>query len=273
MYLFVVVLYSLWTVRVTRMAAQERNLGYLLCVADAMVLIPIMAWSLEPAMPTVLGLLWLVGAVTTVRAARAERGVRTASRASRESKDKARLEGSSYRAPLERAMRVRLRTMSAQGTRFALVLLRLEGHADMIAQSGRDATKDFLREAGRRGLDLLGPDAQLFPLPGGRLAFLFASESVRGHSSSSDLRRPERVDPYDTESLAMALATAVCEKALGGRRLACVAGWAAAPADGTTADDLMYAAESGALSSEAFRKVKGSGVSMPEPERKQAAAG
>ncbi|HSR33792.1 MAG TPA: hypothetical protein VLY63_24765, partial [Anaerolineae bacterium] len=254
-YLLVVVAYSLWTVRITRLAVQERNLGYLLCVADAMVLVPIMVWSLEPAMPTVLGLLWLMGVVTSVRAARSARGTRSVARARREEPG---LESSAAGAPLERALRVRLRALSTDGTRFALVLLKLEGHTDMIAQSGKDATKDFLREAGRRGLDLLGPDAQLFPLPGGRLAFLFASESVRGHSRSSDPRRPDRVDPYDTESLAMALAVTVCEKALGGRRLECVAGWATAPADGTNADDLMYAAESGALSTAAFRRVRGS---------------
>jgi len=269
-YLLAVVLYSLWALRITKVAAQERYLGYLLCVADAMVLVPIMVWSLEPAMPTVLGLLWLVGAITSVRAAR---GVRMTTSAPRRTREEPGLQNSAYGAPLERALRVRLRALSAEGTRFALVLLKLEGHTDMIAQSGKDATKDFLREAGRRGLDLLGPDAQLFPLPGGRLAFLFASESVRGHSRSSDPRRPERVDPYDTESLAMALAVTVCEKALAGRRLECVAGWATAPADGTTADDLMYAAESGALSTAAFRRVKGSRVSASEPERRRAAAG
>ena len=64
-----------------------------------------------------------------------------------------------------------------------------------------------------------------------------------------------------------------CEQTLGGHRLECVVGWASAPADGTTADDLMYAAESGALSSAAFRRVGGSRIAVPEPEKKRAVAG
>jgi hypothetical protein len=39
------------------------------------------------------------------------------------------------------------------------------------------------------------------------------------------------------------------------------------------ADDLMYAAESGALSTAAFRRVGGSSVAVTEPRRKRAAVG
>ena len=81
------------------------------------------------------------------------------------------------------------------------------------------------------------------------------------------------IDPYDVESLAMALAKRTCEHTAGTARLECVVGWASAPADGTTADDLMYAAESGALSSAAFRRVGGARVVVPEPEKRRAAAG
>ena len=269
-YLLLVVLYSLVTVRLTRIAAKERYLGYLLCASDAAVLVPIMMWSLDAAMPTLLGALWVLGAYTSWRASRARADSQSLSRGEREA---SRLVESAEGAPLERALRVRLRALATGGTRFALVLLKLEGHSDMLAESGRDATKEFLREAGRRGLALLGPDAQLFPLPHARIAFLFASESVRGHSRSSDPRRPERVDPYDTESIAMALAKRVCSHTLDGRALECVAGWAAAPADGISADDLMYAAESGALSTAAFRRVSGPRFRVTELERKRAAAG
>ena len=269
-YLLLVVLYSLVTLRLTKVAAQERNLGYLLCASDAAVLVPIMMWSLDAAMPTLLGLLWLLGLVASWRAARAREGSQSHSRIERGS---SRVSAYADGAPLERALRVRLRALTTEGTRFALVLLKLEGHSDILAESGREATKEFMREAGRRGLALLGPDAQLFPLPHARLAFLFASESVRGHSRSSDPKRPERVDPYDTESLAMELAKRVCEQTIGGRGLECVAGWATAPADGTSADDLMYAAESGALSTAAFRRVSGPRVPVTELEKKRAAAG
>ncbi len=253
-YLLLVVLYSLWTVRATQVADRKGHLGYLICAADAAVLVPILVWSLGAAMPIVLSLLWVLGAATSWRAAQAYRSGRTESATGSET---ARVAGSAEGAPLERALRVRLRVLATEGTRFALVVLRLAGHAEMVAGSGREATKDFLREAGRRSLRLLGTDAQLFPLPAGRMAFVFAAD----------------MHAHDTESVAMALATEVCSQSLNGYALECVAGWATAPADGTSAADLMYAAESGALSNAAFRRVAGSPVSVPEPAKRRAVAG
>jgi hypothetical protein len=270
MYLVLVVLYSLWTLRITRASDRAGNLGYLLCAADFAALVPILAWSLSPAMPIVLSLLWLLGGVVSWRAARFSRAAGARSVAEQEG---ARLDGSAEGAPLERALRVRLGVWQKEGTRFALVLLRLAGYDKMIAESGKTATKDFLRDAGRRGLRRLGPDAQLFPLPGGRMAFIFAVDSHRGHVVASEDSRASRLDTRDTESVALALASEVCDQTLDGRALECVAGWATAPADGASADDLMYAAESGAQSSAAFRRVNGPRISVAEPEKKRAAAG
>jgi hypothetical protein len=81
------------------------------------------------------------------------------------------------------------------------------------------------------------------------------------------------VDPYDVESVAMALAERACEHTVDGHRLECLVGWASAPADGKNPDDLMYAAESGVLSTAAFRRVNGSRIPLPESEKKRAAAG
>ncbi len=81
----------------------------------------------------------------------------------------------------------------------------------------------------------------------------------------------EWVDPYGVESFAMTLARKACEHLVDGHRVECVVGWASAPADGMSADDLMYAAESGAQSAAAFRRVAGSRVQVPEKTR--AAAG
>ena len=105
------------------------------------------------------------------------------------------------------------------------------------------------------------------------MAFVFATDAVSGRARPADHRDAARIDPYDVESLAMALARKACDDAVGGRPVECVVGWASAPADGTTADDLMYAAESGALSSAAFRRVGGARVTVSEPERKRAVAG
>jgi hypothetical protein len=279
-YLLLAVSYSLWTVRMTRSTSGDRQLGYLLCVADAVVLLPIMIWSLTPAMRTVLALLWVVGAITSWRAGVARRQAskstiytRRANSYSRSSPSSEHTRPTGGEAPLERALRVRLRVLEGERTRFAVVLLRVVGHQEMIAEYGEEAIKDVLRDVGRGGLRLLGPDAQLFLLPGGRMAFLFATDSAHESDRSPKQRPANRIDPYDVESLAMALARRACEKALGGSPLEFVVGWASAPADGTTADDLMYAAGSGALSSAAFRRVGGSRIPVPELEKKRAVAG
>ncbi len=273
-YLLLLVLYSLWTIRLTRTPSKDSTLGYLLCVADVIVLVPIIVWSLDAAMPVVLMILWALGVAASWSSARASRALPAAERSSakgrvrgRPKSDIDRLGGSADGAPLERALRVRLKVLREEGNRFALVLLKVGGYEAMIVEEGKEATKEFLRDIGHRGLHLLGPDAQLFPLPGGRMAFVFATDSARAYGASSGADHNDRVDPYDIESLAMALAGKACEHTLGGHRLECVAGWASAPADGVNVDDLMFAAESGALSADAYRRVGGSRVAVPEQKR------
>jgi hypothetical protein len=279
-YLVLAVLYSLWAVRISRAASRDRQLGYLLCATDALVLVPILVWSIGAPMRVVLVFLWVVGAATTWRSAVAARQPSPRKTESRHSATSRRRSPGGDRsrsirqdAPLERAIRARLRDLQVERTRFAIVLLRVAGHDVLVNDRGKEATRELLREVGRRGLCLLGPDAQLFLLPGGRMAFVFATDSTPERVRYSGQRADARIDPYDVESLAMALAREACDQALDRHSLECVVGWASAPADGTTADDLMYAAESGALSSAAFRRVGGPRLTVPEPERKRAIAG
>ena len=278
-YLLLVVLYSLWTVRITRSSSRDGQLGYLLCAADAAALVPIMVWSLGVAMPLVLSLLWVIGAATTWSSARAHPLASNAaprvsrSRVSaRARRDVERVVGSTDGAPLERALRVRLKVLREEGTRFALVVLKLSGFEAMITESGKEATKEFLQQAGERSLRLMGPDAQLFPLPGGRMAFVFATEAGQPALSPVQSQGSLGIGTHDVEGLAMALAAKACDRSLGGHRLECVVGWASAPADGNNVDDLMYAAESGALSTAAFRRVGGPRLAVPRTEKKRAIA-
>ena len=112
-----------------------------------------------------------------------------------------------------------------------------------------------------------GPDAQHFVLPGGRVAFLFETDSRRTRAARMARRRLEWIDPCDIEGLAMSLGRKACEHLVDGHRVECVVGWASAPADGLNADDLMYVAEAGAQSTAAFRRVAGGQVAVPERAR------
>ena len=186
-YLALAVLYGLWTVHATRGTSRDRLLGYLLCVTDAIVLLPILVWSIGVAMRVVLGLLWLVGVATSWRADCALQQQKSSkapgSRARGASRDvrssQRRPQETGPQAPLERALRVRLRVMAEERTRFALVLLRIERQQELVDEFGAQGTRDLLREVGRRGLRLLGPDAQLFLLPGGRTGFRLCHRLVQ----------------------------------------------------------------------------------------------
>jgi hypothetical protein len=280
LYLLLAVLYSLWTVHAARRASRDRLAGYLLCLTDGVVLLPILVWSPGVAMRVVLALLWAVGLAATLRADQGRRASRVSRSSTRRSAGhqragsrKPRPSENGLEAPLERALRVRLRVLADEGARFALVVLRAAGHKESVARHGEEAAKRLMGTVGRDCLRLLGADAQSFLLPGGRVAFVFATDTP-GDSARARKRPAEKqIDPYDVESLAMALGRRACGPSPRAHRLEFVVGWASAPADGTTADDLMYAAESGALSTAAFRRVGGARVAVQGPEKKRAAAG
>ena len=280
LYLVLVLLYSLWAVALTRRFSKDRRVGYLLCVTDGAALAPLLVWSPGVAMRIVLVVLWAAGLATTCIADGLVKRVGYAGAPGRKTTaprwDSVAQDdpwGAAGGTPLERALRVRLRVLDSTGTRFGLVLLRTTGHREIGAYYGEDAIVRLQEIVGRKGLYLLGPDAQVFALPGGRTAFVFATEAPGGTGSPFPPGAMGRVDPYDVESVAMALAEKACEQTVDSHPLECVVGWASAPADGRNPDDLMYAAESGALSTEAYRRVSGSRVPMPESEKKRAVAG
>ncbi len=138
--------------------------------------------------------------------------------------------------------------------RFALVVLRVLRFDDIADYYGRDVAGRVLAAVGHRGSRLLGPDAQVFLLQSGRVAFVFATGATAGTVASAS-GKTAWIDPYDVESLAMALGRRACEHLIDGQKVECVVGWASAPADGVSVEDLLYAAESGAQSTAAFRRV------------------
>jgi GGDEF domain-containing protein len=279
-YVVFVVLYSLWTLRLSRSFSGDRRLGYLLCLTDIAILLPLLVWSSTAGLQIVLASVCAGGLAFTYYTDRSRisnggaeddlpafRGP-----SAREWRAKARRpEEPGAEALLGRAVRTRLQVFTATGARFGLVVLRVARFEEAASYYGEESAGRLLSAVSRRGLRLLGPDAQHFALKGGKVAFLFETEpsAPQGHC------RYERgfawSDPYDVEGLAMTLGRKVCEHLVDGHRVECVVGWASAPADGLTADDLMYVAETGAQSTAAFRRVAGS--SVPASERARAATG
>ncbi len=268
-YVAFIVLYSLWGLRLTANFSQDRRLGYLLCLTDLAILLPLFVWGSNPAARAVLVLIYGAGAAVTHFGSRADQ------EAMRRASSQAALGDlpavvstieAGVDTPLERAVRMRLGVFLSTGSRFALVVLRVLRFEEVTSYYGEESSQRILAAVSRRGLRLLGPDAQHFLLPGGRVGFLFETESRRAGGAAYGAGS-ERVDPPDIEGLAMSLGRKACEHLVDGHRVECVVGWAAAPSDGLCADDLMYVAEAGAQSTAAFRRVAGGQVSVPERAR------
>jgi GGDEF domain-containing protein len=280
-YVVFVVLYSLWTLRLSRTFSGDRRLGYLLCLTDVAILLPLLVWSSAVGLQIVLALVCAGGLALTYAANRSRSGVEVGAQegapaprglSAREWQARSRrAQEPSAEELLERAVRTRLQVFTATGARFGLVVLRIARFEEASSYFGEEAAGRLLSAVSRRGLRLLGPDAQNFALSEGKVAFLFETEpdALQGHARYESSFAWS--DPYDVEGLAMTLGRKVCEHLVDGHRVECVVGWASAPADGLTADDLLYVAETGAQSTAAFRRVAGS--SVPVPERARAATG
>lgn len=274
-YIVFVALYSLWSLRLSSSFSSDRRLGYLLSLTDIAVLLPLLVWSTAAGMQTVLLIVCAAGIAFTWLADRTRRrtGLRTRAISVREMPPSTNFgpEERDLETGLERAVRMRLRMFVTTGRRFALVVLRVTRFEETTSIYGEDASRRLLAAVARRGMRLLGTDAQHFLLPGGRVAFVFETDPSALRSHGHDESGLAWTGPYDVEGLAMALGRKACERLVDGRRVECVVGWASAPADGLNADDLMEVAESGAQSTAAFRRVAGSRV--PLPERARAAVG
>ncbi len=269
-YAVFVTLYALWSLRLCAQFAHDHRLGYLLCLTDLAIVLPLLVWSRNAALQAVLVGLCVAGFVVTHVGGRAERRRAQAkiARVSVGERGEARALDSGTGAPLERAVQLRLAVFRATGSRFALVVLRIVRFQETTAYYGEESSQRIMAAVSRRGLRMLGPDAQHFVLPGGRVAFLFEVESGREPGARS--AAGAWVDPTDVESLAMTIGRKSCEHLVDGHRVECVVGWASAPADGLNADDLMYVAEAGAQSTAAFRRAAGQ---VGVPERARVAAG
>lgn len=255
--------YSLWSLRLVHSYSTDRHLGYLLAFTDAAIILPLLVWSSMRAMGAVLLTLCVLGFVYTFWADRARTAIEVAWPGDNQEqlRDRGLHAGEGVQeTSLERALRVRLRVFEATQTRFGLVVLRVLRFEEIATYYGEESATRVLSTLARRGLHLLGADGQHFVLPGGRLAFVFCTGTGDRRIDARGDGIFEMIDPYDLESFAMILARRACEHLADGHRVECVVGWASAPADGLDPEDLLYAAESGAQSTDAFRRVVGAGV-------------
>lgn len=255
------ILYSLWTLRLTAAFSDDRRLGYVLCLTDAAVLLPLLVWNSGPGLRILIVLLYGGGLGLTYLIDQ-KRSLQHAHRGSSP------MQGGSPRGSatpdprmlLERAVSRRLSIFAETGTRFAVVMLRIVRFEEAASYYGPQVAAGMLAAVGRRGVRFLGPEAEMFALTRGRIAFVFDIEYPPARAGRG--KAEEWSDPHDVESVAMCLGRKVSEHLIEGRKVECVVGWASAPVDGLTAGDLLYTAEHASRSTEVFRRVSGSPVSV-----------
>lgn len=250
-YFVFIVLYSLWSLRLAAVFHNDRRLGYLLCLTDFAILLPLFAWNKHISMRLIIAAVWVCGFAITARISRRSRLERAGSAPS-----------VSWNAvvgtkpgleDLEAAMRTRMRLFATSGSTFSLVLVQLVRFEETVFYYGDLVAQHTLAAVTRRAMRHLGTDAQHFHLSGGRIAFLFSG------------------DPASAGAMADMVGRKVGEHLVDGRRIECLVGCASAPADGLDAEELLRVAEDGAFSTAAFRRVVSAHVSVPE--RAKAAVG
>ena len=252
--------YSLWALHLTARFAGDRRLGYLLCLTDTAVMLPLLVWGADLSLRMLVLMVCAAGFSITYVIDRA-RPVRHDDvprphcvRA--DSQGRGPLDA---QTELERAVRCRLSQYADEGVRFGLVILRILRFDEAVTYYGSEPAARMISAVARRGSYHLGPRAQVFTLGRGRVAFLFEIEES---PSSLGADSQDWIEPYDVEGMAMKLGRKTCERLIDGHRVECVVGWASAPADGLSTDDLLFAAESGTRGTEAFRRVGGSKVAV-----------
>ena len=96
-------------------------------------------------------------------------------------------------------MRCALGRFTATGSRFALVVLRVLRFEETTSYYGEEASDACWRLSAGAGCAPLGPDAQHFVLPDGRVAFLFEIER-RALALARALARLDWTDPTTSKA-------------------------------------------------------------------------
>jgi GGDEF domain-containing protein len=232
-YFLFVLLYSLWTLRLTAVFADSR-LGYLLCLTDVAVMLPFAVWNSNLAVRLVLVAVCGAGAALSVAAQRS-----TKPRQSRVFARPTPVATAPVTAGpnLPTAVRSRMRFYTTAGERFGLVRLDVVRFQESADYFGPETADRLLGVVIRRALRQLGPDAEQYQVEPGSVAFVFAGSA------------PE------VERAALLIAQKVSEHLIEGRRIECLVGHASAPGDGMDADELLRASASNSFSTASFRRV------------------
>lgn len=226
LYSILLVAYSLWALRLTVVFADDASLGYLLCIFDAAIVMPMVLWGASGWLIVPLALLWVGGMFMSIKAAHRLRAELEAAGVTNAEMADAIDETSGFgsRTGFVRALRA-LYATGGQETRFSLVIVRLQRYEEFALLSGSDAAGRALGALARRVQRQAGGKASGYRITDDRVALVLEG-AVHGLSATA------------TEARRSAPARLV-----DGHKLEASIGYASYPEDGATPRELLVAAE------------------------------
>ena len=227
LYSILLAAYALWALRLTVVFDDDMSLGYLLCLFDATIVVPLILWTSSLWLVVPMALLWVGGLLLSWLAARRLREELEGAEAG---------QGSGAIAPqdeatgfISRAGFVQsLRGLYAEhggNTRFSLVVVRLERYQEYALLSGSEAAGRALGALARRVKRIVGPNGSGYRITDDRIALV-----VEG-------------DGFGLSSLVAEARRSTGSRLVQGHKLEVSIGYATFPRDGSTPRELLMAAE------------------------------
>lgn len=224
LYSVLLVAYSLWSLRLTVVFPNDSSLGYLLCLFDAALVMPLLVWGASIWLIVPLALVWCAGLGASIRSGRA------AGKGGREETGPRRtvLPETDATGHMPRAAFVdELRRLYAQRVdSFGLLVVRLQRFQEVRVLMGAEAAGQVLGALSRRVLREAGGELRGYHITDDRIAFILEGEVL------------EQAGPVAARARKAANA-----KLVNGQKMEALVGYSSYPADGLTPKDLLLAAD------------------------------
>jgi len=224
LYSVLLVAYSLWSLRLTVVFPNDASLGYLLCLFDAALVMPLLVWGASFWLVVPLSILWCAGLAASIRSAgaagregRVEKGLRKA----------VELETDSTGHMSRTAFVEELRGLYVQRVEsFGLLVVRLQRYQEVRVLMGAEAAGQVLGALSRRVQREAGAGARGYHITEDRIAFILVGQAL------------EEAGPVAARARKAANARLV-----NGQKLEALVGYSSYPLDGLSPKDLLLAAD------------------------------
>lgn len=226
MYAVLLVAYSLWAIRLTVVFPNDSSLGCLLCLLDAALVMPLLAWGTSLWLFVPLVILWLAGLVVTIRGARRAAPAASAEEPGAEPMvELPQCDSTGYMSRAAFVSDLRMLYKERVGN-FALLVVRLQRYQEAKVLMGAESAGQVLGAMSRRVQREAGGELKGYHITDDRVAFILSGNTL------------ETAGP-----VAVRARKAANSRLINGRKMEAVVGYAAYPVDGLTPRDLLLAAD------------------------------